>query len=176
MGRGGKCAIFSFGQPLQIQHRPGDLPKAHLRDVAGGRAEGVQGLRGIEIQNPAKIIVNEILARITAAACQQHKGHAFLQGGSERHFHIQIVQFLQKAVLGAASQLGQIVRHIVLHGVFCGGDKRRRKARFILQLSEAVFQRLRDIRCIFLPYRPDGNGTGKPRSMGVGNVKIVLEP
>lgn len=94
MGRGGKCAIFSFGQPLQIQHRPGDLPKAHLRDVAGGRAEGVQGLRGVEIQNPAKIIVIKIFARITAAAGQQHKGHAVLQGGSERHFHIQLVQFL----------------------------------------------------------------------------------
>ena len=94
MGNGGKCAIFSFGQLLQIQHCPGDLPKAHLRDVPGGRAEGVQGLRGVEIQNPTKIIIIIKFARITATAGQQHKGHAVLQSGSERHFHIQLVQFL----------------------------------------------------------------------------------
>lgn len=92
------------------------------------------------------------------------------------YFYIEVVQFLQEAALGENAKLCQIVGHIVLHSIFSRRYQSRRKVRFIIQLAKAVFQRFHDIRRIFLSHRPDGNRAGMLRFVGIGNIKVVLQP
>ena len=49
-----KCAILLFRLALQRGDCSSNLGKAHLADVTGGHAQGVQGLRGIEIHDAAE--------------------------------------------------------------------------------------------------------------------------
>ena len=94
MGPVCKGAILDLGLPLQVQHGPGDFPQAQLSDVPGGRAQGVQGIRGIEIRNVPEIVLDKIRRRVTAAAHQQHEAHAVLQRPAVLHLEVQVVQLL----------------------------------------------------------------------------------
>ena len=64
---------------LRLYDRSADLPQAHLRDVAGGDAKGVDGGRRVEFVNMGKFVSDEIIVRPQAEACHQHIGHADLQ-------------------------------------------------------------------------------------------------
>ncbi len=47
--------------PLGLHDRSADLPKPHLRDVAGGDAQGVDGGRCVEFVNMGKFVSGEII-------------------------------------------------------------------------------------------------------------------
>ena len=65
--------------PLGLHDCAADLPQAHLRDVAGGDAKGVDGGRRVEFVNMGKFVSDEIIVRPQAEACHQHIRHADLQ-------------------------------------------------------------------------------------------------
>ena len=65
--------------PLGLYDRSADLPQAHLRDVAGGDAQGVDGGRRGEFINVGKLIGRKIIVRPQAQPGHQHIGHADLQ-------------------------------------------------------------------------------------------------
>ncbi|WP_207743506.1 hypothetical protein [Intestinimonas butyriciproducens] len=46
--------------PLRLHHRAADLPQAHLRNIAGGDAQCVDGGRGVEIIDSAEIFREKI--------------------------------------------------------------------------------------------------------------------
>ena len=154
----------------------GDIREAHLRDVPGGHTQRIEGLRRVEVHNTPEVIVREVVGRVNAAAHEEHIRHAVLQSVPILYLDIQFVQFLQKTVFFIVMQLLKAVLHIVLHGVFCRRDQRSRKGVFVFQLTETVFQSLRDLLLIFPAHCPDGNTAGEASGMGVGYIKIVFQP
>ena len=65
--------------PLGLYDCAADLPQAHLRDVAGGDAKGVDGGQCVEFVNMGKFVSGEIIVRPQAQPGHQHIGHADLQ-------------------------------------------------------------------------------------------------
>ena len=172
---GFKRAIFFLMLSLQGKGRAGNFRKAHLRDVPGSHAQGVQCFMRIEIQHVPKIIILKVFGRIKTTAHHQHISDAGLQRPPVHHFHIVLVQFFQKTAFGQMGQLRKIIVDIVLYRIFCRREKCRAQIVLLLQFSEAVFHRLDDVRHIFRGYRPQGNGTSKSASVGIGNIKIVFQ-
>ena len=99
--------------PLSLHHRSTDLPQAHLRDVAGGDAQGIDGGRGVKLINMGKLVGRKIIVCPQAEAREQHIGHADLQRVPIEHLQTEIIQFLQQAVLSAVTEVLQVVRDIV---------------------------------------------------------------
>jgi len=113
-----KCAIFlSFLNP-QAPHRSGNFPQAQLRNIAGGKAEGVGCTAGVEAGYIAEVLGLQIILRVNAAAGEKHICHAVLEGCVVFHIHIEIVQFLQKAALAGIHQIAEVVGHIVQGDIF----------------------------------------------------------
>ena len=173
---GFKCAIFFLGLSLQGKDRAGNGGKAHLGDVPSGYAQSVQCLRGVEIQHISEIIILKVIRRIEAAAHQQHISNAVFYRPPVFHLQVQLVQFFQKAAFRKGFQFRKIVGHIVLHGVLCRREQGFTQILLMLQLPKAVFQRFDDVRRVFFPHRPEGDGPGEPALMGIGNVKVVFQP
>jgi len=64
--------------PLHTQHRGRNLPQVQLRYVAGSKAEGVDGVTGVEVVDGPEI--SEMPVRIDPAAREQHIGNAVFKG------------------------------------------------------------------------------------------------
>ena len=173
---GFKCAIFFLRLSLQGEDRAGNGGKAHLGDVPGSHAQSVQRLRGIEIEHIPEIHVLKIFRRVKAAAHQQHISNAVLHRPAVFHLQVQLVQFFQKAAFCKGFQFRKIVGHIVLYGVLCRREQGFAQILLMLQLPKAVFQRFNDVRRVFFPHRPKGDGPGEPGLMGIGNIKVVFQP
>lgn len=161
--------------PLRLHDCAADLPQSHLCDVAGGDAQGVDGGRRVEFVNMGKFVSGEIIVRPQAQPGHQHIGHADLQRVPVERLQIEVIQFLQQAVLPALPQVLQVVREVVRYGVVAGGAHRVRQIFFFGQVAEGGLQRLDDLRLKGRVHRPDGQWTGKTGRMGVGNIKIELQ-
>ena len=123
---------------LRLHDRAADLPQAHLRDVAGGDAQGVDGGRCVEFVDMGELIGRKIVVCLQAETGQQHIGHADLQRVPVENLKVQIVQLLQQAVLAALPQVLQVVRKVVRHGVMAGGAHRVRQIFFFGQVAPAM--------------------------------------
>lgn len=161
--------------PLSLHDRSADLPQAHLCDVAGGDAQGVDGGRRVEFVDMGKFVSGEIIVRPQAQPGHQHIGHADLQRVPIEHLQIEVIQFLQQAVLPALPQVLQVVREVVCHGIVAGRAHRIRQIFFFGQIAEGGLQRFDDLRLKGRVHRPDGQRTGKAGRMGVRNIKIELQ-
>ena len=161
--------------PLGLHDRAADVPQSHLRDVAGGDAQGVDRRRCVKFVNMGELIGRKIVICPQAEACHQHIGHADLQRVPVEHLQVEVIQLLQQAVLPALPQLLQIIRDVVRHGVMAGGAHGVRKIFFFGQVAEGGLQRFDDLRLKGRVHRPDGQRTGKTGRMGVGNIKIELQ-
>ena len=100
-----------------------DLTQAHLCNIAGGNAQSINGGRRIEIIHMGKFVRVEMVIRPQAQAGQQHIGHADLQRVPVEHLKVEVIQFLQQAVLPAVLQILKVVREVVRHGIVAGGSK-----------------------------------------------------
>ena len=161
--------------PLGLYDRSADLPQAHLRDVAGGDAKGVDCGRCVEFVNMGEFVSGEIIVRPQAQPGHQHIRHADLQRVPVEHLQIEVIQFLQQAVLPALPQVLQVVREVVRHGVVAGGAHRVRQIFFFGQVAEGGLQRFDDLRLKGRVHRPDGQWTGKAGRMGVRHIEIELQ-
>ncbi len=162
--------------PLGLHDRAADVPQSHLRDVAGGDAQGVDRRRCVKFVNMGELIGRKIVICPQAEACHQHIGHADLQRVPVEHLQVEVIQLLQQAVLPALPQLLQIIRDVVRHGKEWQAE-RTASARFSFfgQVAEGGLQRFDDLRLKGRVHRPDGQRTGKTGRMGVGNIKIELQ-
>ncbi|MDD5907501.1 MAG: hypothetical protein PUD76_04000 [Clostridia bacterium] len=161
--------------PLRLHDRAADLPQAHLRNIAGGNAQGIDGGRRIEIIHMGKFVRGKILVCLEAQAGQQHIGHADLQRVPVEHLKVQIVQFLQQAVLPAVLQILQVVREVVRHGIVAGGSHRVGQCSFLGKVAKGVFQRFYDCRFKGRVHFPDGQRTEKAGFMGVRHIEVELQ-
>ena len=161
--------------PLGLHDCAADLPQPHLRDVAGGDAQGVDGGRCVEFVDMGKLIGRKIIVCPQAEAGQQHIRHADFQRVPVEHLQIEVIQFLQQTVLPAVAQILQVVREVVRHGVVAGGAHGVHQIFFFGKVAEGGFQRFDDLRLKGRVHRPDGQWTGKTGRMGIGNIKIELQ-
>ena len=161
--------------PLGLHDRSADRPQSHLRDVAGGDAQGVDGGRRVEFVNMGKFVSGEIIVRPQAQPGHQHIGHTDLQRVPVENLKVQIVQLLQQTVLPALPQVLQVVREVVRHGIVAGRAHRVRQIFFFGQVAEGGLQRFDDLRLKGRVHRPDGQWTGKAGRMGIGHIKIELQ-
>ena len=161
--------------PLGLHDCAADFPQPHLRDVAGGDAQGVDGGGCVEFVNMGKFVSGEIIVRPQAQPGHQHIGHADLQRVPVERLQIEVIQFLQQAVLPALPQVLQVVREVIRHGVVAGGAHRIRQIFFFGKVAEGGLQRFDDLRLKGRVHRPDGQWTGKTGRMGVGNIKIEFQ-
>ena len=161
--------------PLGLYDRSADLPQAHLRDVAGGDAKGVDGGRRVEFVNMSKLIERKIIVCPQAQPCHQHIRHADLQRVPVEHLQIKVIQLLQQAVLAAVAEILQVVCDVICHGIVAGRAHGVRKIFFFGQVAEGGLQRFDDLRLKGRVHRPDGQRTGKAGRMGVRNIKIELQ-
>ena len=161
--------------PLGLYDCAADLPQPHLRDVAGGDAQGVDGGRRVEFVDMGKFVSGDMIVRPQAQPGHQHIGHADLQRIPVERLQIEVVQFLQQAVLPALPQVLQVVREVVRHGVMTGGTHSVRKIFFFGQVAEGGLQRFDDLRLKGRVHRPDGQWTGKAGRMGVRHIEIELQ-
>ena len=174
------CAVIISGfltvckklLPLGPHDRAADLSQAHLRNVAGGDAEGVDGWRRVELIDMAELIGRKIIVCPQTQTGQQHIRHADLQRLPIEHLQIEVVQFLQQAVLPAVVQVLQVVCDVVHHGVAAGGAYRIDEIFFFSQAAKGGFQRFNDFRHKRRVHRPDGQWAGKAGRIGIRNVKI----
>ena len=121
-----------------------------------------------------KFVSGEIIVRPQAEACHQHICHADLQRVPVEHLQIEVIQFLQQAVLAAVAEILQVVCDVICHGIVAGRAHGVRKIFFFGQVAEGGLQRFDDLRLKGRVHRPDGQRTGKAGRMGVRNVKIEL--
>ena len=161
--------------PLGLHDCSADLPQPHLRDVAGGDAQGVDGGRCVEFVDMGKFVSGEIIVRPQAQPGHQHIGHADLQRIPVEHLQIKVIQLLQQAVLPAVAEILQVVCDVICHGIVAGRAHGIRKIFFFGQVAEGGLQRFDDLRLKGRVHRPDGQRTGKTGRMGVGNIKIELQ-
>ena len=125
--------------PLRLHDRSADLPQPHLRDVAGGDAQGVDGGRCVEFVNMGKFVSGEIIVRPQAQPGHQHIGHADLQRIPVENLKVQIVQFLQQTVLPTLPQVLQVVCDVICHGIVAGRAHGVRQIFFFGQVAEGGF-------------------------------------
>lgn len=161
--------------PLCLHDCAADLPQPHLRDVAGGDAQGVDGGGRVEFINVGKLIGRKIIVCPQAQPCHQHIGHADLQRIPVEHLQIKVIQFLQQTVLPALPQVLQVVHDVVRHGIVAGGTHGVRQIFFFGQVAKGGLQRFNDLRLKGRVHRPDGQRTGKTGRMGIGNIKIEFQ-
>ena len=147
-----------------------------MGNVPGSHAQSVQRLRRVKVGYIPEILIFKIFGWVKAAAPQQHIPNAVLHRPAVLYLQIQPVQFFQEAAFRKAFQFRKIVGHIVLHGVLCRREQGFAQILPVLQFPKAVFQRFNDVRRVFLPHRPKGDGPGEPGFMGIGNVKVVFQP
>ena len=161
--------------PLSLHDCAADLPQPHLRDVAGGDAQGVDGGGRVEFVHMGELIGRKILVCRQAEAGHQHICHTDLQRVPVENLKVQIVQLLQQAVLPALPQVLQVIRDVVCYGVVAGGAHRVRQIFFFGQVAEGGLQRFDDLRLKGRVHRPDGQWTGKPGRMGVRHIEVELQ-
>ena len=161
--------------PLGLHDCTADLPQAHLRDVAGGDAQGVDGGRCVEFVNMGKFVSGDVIVRPQAQPGHQHICHADLQRVPVERLQIEVIQFLQQAVLPALPQVLQVVREVVRHGVVAGGAHRVRQIFFFGKVAEGGLQRFDDLRLKGRVHRPDGQWTGKAGGVGIRHVEVELQ-
>ena len=125
--------------PLCLHDCAADLPQPHLCDVAGGDAQGIDGGRRVEFINVGKLIGRKIIVCPQAQPGHQHIGHADLQRVPVERLQIEVIQFLQQAVLPTLPQVLQVVREVVCHGIVAGGTHRIRQIFFFGQVAEGGF-------------------------------------
>ncbi|MCL2301249.1 MAG: hypothetical protein FWC27_13995 [Firmicutes bacterium] len=153
---------------MQRQHYDGDLPQAHLGDVACGRAQQVHQCGSIELVNPAHVE----RVSIHAATGQHHICHAAQYRLTEQG---RVKGFVQ------AGQLLGIVGQIVLYQRRCRVHQCVREGvyfRFLAGRPMAVPERFHHVRHDYRRDLPQGHGQGKCKQgfMGVGDVEIVFQP
>ena len=124
--------------PLRLHDCAADLPQSHLRDVAGSDAQGVDGGWCVEFVDMGKFVSGEIIVRPQAQPGHQHIGHADLQRVPVERLQIEVIQFLQQAVLPALPQVLQVVREVVCHGVMAGGAHGVREIFFSARLPKVA--------------------------------------
>jgi len=125
--------------PLGLHDRSADRPQSHLRDVAGGDAQGVDGGRRVEFVNMGKFVSGEIIVRPQAQPGHQHIGHADLQCVPVEHLQVEVIQLLQQAVLAAVAEILQVVCDVICHGIVAGGAHGVRQIFFFGQVAEGGF-------------------------------------
>ena len=161
--------------PLGLHDCAADLPQAHLRDVAGGDAQGVDGGRRVEFINVGKLIGRKIIVRPQAQPGHQHIGHADLQRVPVERLQVEVIQFLQQAVLAAVAEILQVVCDVICHGIVAGRAHGVRQIFFFGKVAEGGLQRFDDLRLKGRVHRPDGQRTGKAGCMGIRHVEVELQ-
>ena len=154
----------------------GNLRKSHLRNIAGGIAEGVQRGRGRKIHHIPKIIGFKVFSGFNAQAGHHHISDAVANRRFENVGDFFFGYAVQEAVLHAVKKVGEIVGDVILHGI-----SRRRldgngKGFLIVQLAKGAFQRVDHFCRVFVPHLPNGNSAGKAAGMRVGNIEVVDKP
>ena len=160
---------------LCLHDRAADLAQTHLCNIAGGNAQGIDGGRRIEIIHMGKFVRVEMVIRPQAQAGQQHIGHADLQRVPVEHLKVEVIQFLQQAVLPAVLQILKVVREVVRHGIVAGGTHRIGQCSFLGEVAKGVFQRFYDCRFKGCVHSPDRQRTGKAGFMGIRHIKIEFQ-
>ena len=153
-----------------------NLRKSHLRNIAGGIAEGVQRGRGCKIHHIPKIIVFKVFSGFNAQAGHRHIGDAVSHRRFENVGDFFFGYAVQEAVFHAVDQIGEIVGDVVLYGVSCRRLDGNGKGFLVVQLSEGAFQRVDHFCRVFVPHLPNGNSAGKAAGMRVGNIEVVDKP
>ena len=161
--------------PLGLHDCAADLPQPHLRDVAGGDAQGVDGGGRVEFVHMGELIGRKILVCRQAEAGHQHICHTDLQRVPVENLKVQIVQLLQQAVLPALPQVLQVIRDVVRYGVVAGGAHRVRQIFFFGQVAEGSFQCFNDSRFKVGLHCPDGQRTGKPGFVRIRHIEVELQ-
>ena len=161
--------------PLSLHDCAADLPQPHLRDVAGGDAQGVDGGGRVEFVHMGKFVSGEIIVRPQAQPGHQHICHADLQRVPVERLQIEVIQFLQQAVLPTLPQVLQVIRDVVRYGVVAGGAHRIRQIFFFGQVAEGSFQCFNDSRFKVGLHCPDGQRTGKPGFVRIRHIEVELQ-
>lgn len=170
------CILCKKLPPLGLHHRAADFPQPHLRNIAGGNTQRIDGgwrVKGIDVREVLRQNVRRSRQR---QARHQHIGHAALQRPSVCHLYIQLVQLLQHTAVPAVTQVPQVILKIIRHCIAAGRPYRVRQRVLFRQCAEGGLQRFHDPTGIGRGHGPDRNGTGNRCSVGVGDVKIVLQP
>ena len=154
----------------------GDLRKSHLRNIAGGIAEGVQRGRRRKIHHIPKIFGFKVFSGFNAQAGHRHIGDAVSNRRFENVGDFFFGYAVQEAVFHAVNQIGEIVGDVVLYGVSCRRLDGNGKGFLVVQLSEGAFQRVDHFCRVFVPHLPNGNSAGKAAGMRVGNIEVVDKP
>ena len=154
----------------------GNLRKSHLRNIAGGIAEGVQRGRGRKIHHIPKVIGFKVFSGFNAQAGHRHIGDAVSHRRFENVGDFFFGYAVQEAVFHAVKKVGKIVGDVVLYGISCRRLDGNGKGFLVVQLSEGTFQRVDHFCRVFVPHLPNGNSAGKAAGMRVGNIEVVDKP
>ena len=103
-------------------------------------------VRRVEFVHMGKFVSGEIIVRPQAQPGHQHICHADLQRVPVERLQIEVIQFLQQAVLPTLPQVLQVIRDVVRYGVVAGGAHRIRQIFFFGQVAEGSLQCFNDSR------------------------------
>lgn len=160
----------------RLHHRPADLPQTHLRNIAGGDTQCVDGAGRVKGVNALKILRQYIGNGRQGQASHQHIGNAALQRPPVCDLYIQRIQFLQHTAAATIQQIPQVVPHVIRHRVAAGGQYGVRQGVLFGQRAEGGLQRLDDLLRIGRFHRPNGDWPRDGRGVGICDVKVVLQP
>ena len=161
--------------PLGLHDRSADFPQPHFCNIAGGNTQSIDDSRCVKFIDMGKFVQVEIFVRPQAQSCHQHVGYADFDCIPIEHFQIEVVQFLQQAVLPTLQQVLQVVREVVCHGIVAGRAHGVRKIFFFGQVSECILQSFDHCRFKGWLHGPNGQWARKAGGMGVRNIKIEFQ-
>ncbi|MGI6182045.1 MAG: hypothetical protein ACOYIE_08215 [Agathobaculum sp.] len=151
-----------------------NLPQHLLVNLADHRAEGGNGLRGIEIEDTEEILMLKVVLRLQSASGHQGIGDAHSGGISERHSDVEIIILLKKRIFNDVKNIALVVVPI-----------------FIGKLGSDLFELIGKIaaaRNVIIALQHGGHGVGMFRAVfpqvyiagivpaaGVGHIEHIAQ-
>jgi len=103
------CRPFRAVLALVVFYRDLDLPQDLFADLAHRCAEGVYGIRGVEIEDAEEVLMLKEIFRLHAAAGHERVSDADRCGVFEGHFYVEFIILLQIGIRNDAENVPPVI-------------------------------------------------------------------
>ncbi|MCB6570527.1 hypothetical protein LI142_13565 [Eubacterium limosum] len=150
-----------------------NLCKPHFRNIACGKADGVQGVRCSEIDRTSEIVNFKVILSINTKTGHHHICHAVCYSLFVGLLNFFIAHSIEKAAVCVNKQVAEIVCDVIFNSILCSTHNGRAEVFAVFKLAEGVFERINDILCVFVLHFPNRDRTGVSAAVGVRYIKVM---
>ncbi|NCB28100.1 MAG: hypothetical protein EOM62_22020 [Bacteroidia bacterium] len=117
-----------------------NLSKSHFRNIACGKADSVESIRGSEIHSTSEIVCFKVILGINSKTGHHHICHAVRYCLFVGLLNFFIAHAIEKTAICGNKQVTQIVCDVIFNCVLCGTHNCRAEVFAVFKLTEGVFK------------------------------------